>query len=551
MTYVIAEPQVMATVAADLEGLGSAINAAGAASNLLAAPTSNLLAAAADEVSAAIAEVFGAFGAQYQTTVAQITAFHDEFTAALAAAGLAYAETEVAATATIAATPLNGPTVSLVMGGSGNPIPDAEYITNVLNFATPQFGPTSPRALFTPQQLYPLTGEKSLVLNTSVSQGVTMLHRAILGEIAQGNSVVVNGYSQSAIVASLEMRQLATMAGAPTADQLGFVLLADPMNPNGGLFSRFAGLALPSLGLDFLGATPSDTIYPTSIYTHEYDGFADFPRYPLNIVSDLNAVAGIALVHTDTPMINPQTLPPGDLVQLPTSPGYTGNTSYYMILGEHLPLLAPLRAIPVVGPALADLVEPDLRMIVNLGYGDPHYGYSTTPADVPTPFGLFPAFDPVHLTGDLVVGGQQGFATATTDLMTAAPATQPDLSRLGTFRSIAPLPAPPPEVFIPAPTGFVGNLQATNTYLANTFTEVTSRTYAILLPTADIVTAAATTIPSYNLNLFLDGIEQALDGDPMGLVNAIGYPLAADVGLVTVGAGLEGLVLLGTVVTDF
>ncbi|MHA7653305.1 PE family protein [Mycobacterium sp. ML4] len=545
MTYVSAEPQIIATAAADLEEIEVALSAAAAA------PTSNLVAAAADEVSAAVAQLFGAYGAQCQVAVAHLAALQDEFRRVLAAAGFAYAETEVANTATIAATPLNGPTVSLVMGGSGNALPDGEYMTNVLNFATPQFGSTVGRALFTPEQLYPLTGEKSLVLNTSVSQGVTMLHRAILDQIAQGNSVVVNGYSQSAIISSLEMRQLAGMPGAPMADRLGFVLLADPMNPNGGLLSRFAGLAAPSLGLDFFGATPSDTIYPTSIYTHEYDGFADFPRYPLNFVSDLNAVAGIALVHTDTPLINPQTLPPGDLVQLPTSPGYSGNTSYYMIISHHLPLLAPVRAIPVVGPALADLVEPNLTTIVNLGYGDSHYGYSTSPADVPTPFGLFPAVDPVQLTGDLVLGTQQGFNTATTTFMSQPPATPLDLSGLGTFRTRAPLPAPPPELLTTSPTEFISDLQAANSYLANSFTEVTSRTYATLLPTVDIANAALTTLPSYNLNLFVDGIEQAVNGDPMGLVNAIGYPIAADVGLLGVGAGLEGLVLLGTVVTDF
>ena len=36
----------------------------------------------------------------------------------------------------------------------------------------------------------------------------------------------------------------------------------------------------------------------------------------------------------------------------------------------------------------------------------------------------------------------------------------------------------------------------------------------------------------------------------MGLVNAIGYPLAATTGLVALGGGLEGLVLVGAVVTD-
>jgi hypothetical protein len=288
MTNVIAEPQTMATVAADLERIGSAINSARAAA---AGPTSRLVAAAADEVSAAIAKVFGAYGQQYQAAVRQVAAFHDEFTRTLAAA----------TSASITMSPLTSPAVALVMGGSGSPIPAADYVSVILDYATPQFTLSNAQTLFTPEQLYPITGEKSLPLTTSVSQGVTMLHDAILNQInTQGNSVVVVGYSQSAIIASLEMRHLAALGpAAPTADQLGFVLLADPMNPNGGLLSRFAGLSLPSLGVDFFGATPADTIYPT-IYTHEYDGFADFPRYPLNIVSDLNAIAGIALVHSDT-----------------------------------------------------------------------------------------------------------------------------------------------------------------------------------------------------------------------------------------------------------
>jgi hypothetical protein len=29
----------------------------------------------------------------------------------------------------------------------------------------------------------------------------------------------------------------------------------------------------------------------------EYDGFADFPQYPLNVLADLNAIAGLLYVH--------------------------------------------------------------------------------------------------------------------------------------------------------------------------------------------------------------------------------------------------------------
>lgn len=112
---------------------------------------------------------------------------------------------------------------------------------------------------------------------------------------------------------------------------------------------------------------------------------------------------------------------------------------------------------------------------------------------------------------------------------------------------------PPPEILAPPTSidGLITDLQAANTYLSNTISGGLSSAYESLLPTADILNAGLTEVPSYNLNLFLDGIEQAVNGDPVGLINAIGYPIAADVGLLALAGGLEGLVLLGVVVTDF
>ena len=41
---------------------------------------------------------------------------------------------------------------------------------------------------------------------------------------------------------------------------------------------------------------------------------------------------------------------------------------------------------------LQELLGPDLTYLINLGYGDGNLGYSDrdSPANVPTPFGLFP-----------------------------------------------------------------------------------------------------------------------------------------------------------------
>ncbi len=102
-----------------------------------------------------------------------------------------------------------------------------------------------------------------MTLDQSVSQGVTILNNAIMQ--AYGNGIThinVFGYSQSAVIASLEMSKLVAV-GVPSTD-VNFVLIGDPMNPNGGMFTRFPGLSLPNLGATFSGGTPAND-YPTVI----------------------------------------------------------------------------------------------------------------------------------------------------------------------------------------------------------------------------------------------------------------------------------------------
>jgi hypothetical protein len=311
-----------------------------------------------------------------------------------------------------------------------------------------------------------------------------------------------------------------TMPSPPTASQLGFVLLGDPMNPNGGLLARFPGLTLPSLGQTFYGATPSNTPWPTHIYTLEYDGIADWPQYPLNVLADLNAVAGFYYVHPTYPGLNPAALPPGyNIVQLPTSLGYPGITAYSMITIPHLPLLQPLRAMPLLGNPIANLIEPDLRVLVNLGYGDVAHGYSTGPADIRTPFGLFPSVEPQSVFSALSAGTQQGISAFTGDLQ--ALATQP----------LPPL----------SPAGFISDVGS----LLKPYTDFNTA-FAKVQPTVNIATGLVATLPSYDVQLFMDGIAQVTGGQPLqGLINAIGMPIAANVGLSVLLTGYEALMLTG------
>jgi hypothetical protein len=269
------------------------------------------------------------------------------------------------------------------------------------------YGLPNPVSIYTPEQLWPVTPTLgSLTLNQSVASGVSDLNSALLPQLAAGNHVTVWGTSQGSTVLTEEIRNLMAQ-GSPYPGQLAFVLTGNPNNPNGGVFERFNGLYVPLMDATFNGATPPDSPYTTAIYTNQYDGVGDFPQYPLNVVSDVNAIMGFLLTgqHDYVPWF------PLHYVQLPTSPDYTGNTTYYMSLTQNLPLVWPLRQLPApYGNALADLLQPDLRVIVDMGYGSGEY------ANIPTPASLLELPNPFTIVPDLALGTIQGPQAALVDL---------------------------------------------------------------------------------------------------------------------------------------
>jgi hypothetical protein len=567
MSYMTAQPDLMGAAAANVAGIQSAIAAANAAA---AGPTTSLLAAAADEVSAATATLFGGYGQEYQAVIKQAAAFHDQFAQALAAAGLAYVETDIANAWIAITSPIQSllgggatpavaraaATVSnLILGASGYPIPSQEYIDGIPPLYSIPTGLNI--GIFTPEGLYPLTGVKSLTFDVSAAQGLTILNNAINSAIASGsNSINVFGYSQSAVISSMEMAALNptnTPGGSllPPGTSLSFTLVGDPSNPNGGLLSRFPGLRLPSLGLDVFGIATPDNSFPTRIFTIEYDGFGDFPRYPINALADVNAFLGIIELHGQYPFLTPDQLLPtsmgGTAVELTNTLGPT-QSQYFIVPTEHLPILSPLRATPFIGNPLADLLEPDFRVLVDLGYGSTTQGWSPDPPNVPTAFGVIPPVSPSEVLGALGAGTQQGISAFASDLNAMA-SPPPNLSLSGLTSTLGLVGTSGSNILptltstLSSPANFIGALQSANTYVANGITVSTSAAYATLLPTADVANAIVTSVPSYDINLFLNGVEQIIDGDPVGgLVNAFGAPIAADTALVTLFGGFEARV---------
>ncbi|ORW96578.1 hypothetical protein AWB92_06440 [Mycobacterium sp. IEC1808] len=534
MAYVLAQPQVLATAAANVAAIRTTLDGAAAA---VAGRTTGVAAAAADEVSEAVAGLFNAYGQEWQALIGRAAAVHGAFAETLTAAGNAYANAEA-----VGAAPLADPPVTFVLGGSGMPFPPATFVANVVSkYVAPNFPVGLVQALFMPAGEYPDSSIKDLMQNISIARGVTALNNAIQQQLAAGNTVNVLGYSQGANIAALEMLLL-DPAGTPSNLPINFVLLGNSMNPNGGWDARFPGLNLPTLGFSTLGPMPTND-FVTKVYTLEYDGWADFPQYPIDIFADLNAVVGMVTVHGGYENLTPTQI--NSAVVQPTQGPTT--TTFYMIPTQNLPLLDPVRHIAYVGNPIADLVQPVLRPLVNWGYGDPNYGWSTGPANVTTPFGYLPPLSDTAALGPALVSGiHQGIGAAIGDLYAELPPRLPslqDISQALTSFSSSPgtlaLPTGPPT-----PTDLILSLESANTQIVGTATTAFSTAYSTLLPTADITTAVLVSLPSYDLNLFLNGVSQMVNGQPLaGLVNAIGYPIAADVGLLPLAGGLELAVL--------
>jgi hypothetical protein len=347
--------------------------------------------------------------------------------------------------------------------------------------------------------------------------------------------------------------------GVPS-DDVHFVLVGDPQNPNGGFENTFdfpAGntSAYTAFGIPLLPPTPSD-LYPTDIYTIEYDGIADFPHYTTNLLSDLNALVGVFLAHFTYLDITPDQI--NSAVLLPGSEALTGEglTDYYMIPDDNLPLLEPLLLIPGIGQPLYDLLEPDTQILVNLGYGSITEGWNQGPANVPSTFGLFPDINQTQLSDALSNGWQQGVTDALHDLQ--SPVSYQD--------QVAPLLpfanslytwgfAPENPSFTDVVDGLLkdigfpvsdATLSSSPTDIINDISSTLSYDYSSLLPVADAINVFLTGLPAYDANIVTDQL------DAGNLLNAILDPISANTALdsfnLELGAAPALFAALGTAV---
>lgn len=382
---------------------------------------------------------------------------------------LAWSLAVLCAAASLSTVTATAATTALIMGASGisDPRTYPAYMPNVERYyLSPTVSPGSSCAVgtctlvpvITPEGLLPpLLGD--MRFDPSVARGVVDLESALQTQLTAhpDDDVVVFGYSQSADISTLVKSRLTADPG-----QVSFVLVGNTNRPNGGLFTRFPGLHIPLLDITFNPPpTPTDTGYATTDIAFQYDPIVDYPRYPLNVVAVLNALAGLPALHLSYPnpylppsrgiSIFPKELPGGytldQLQQLMNDPAHRqtyGDTTYITVPANNLPLLQPLidfgaaTGLGALTTPIVDLIQPALRVVVELGYD------RTIPYGVPTRAGLFPAVDPAAVLADLAAAVAEGVRAAVTDIRTHAtsPTTSVAAKLAGPSASAAPQTRP-------------------------------------------------------------------------------------------------------------
>jgi hypothetical protein len=318
---------------------------------------------------------------------------------------------------------------AVIMGPTFMPDPaaDPDYLRVVaLNFIGPttncKIGNCTLVPLTTPAEFWPITGLDDLPFDQSITTGLQLLTAELEAQIAAAATepVVFFGNSQSATLLTLAKRTLADLAPADKS-RLIFVLLANPNRPNGGLLGRAAPTSVPNSGVSAAVATPIDTGIPTIDITFQYDAVADYPAYPSNFLSVLNTLAGARIHSGSTTTLNGYT--EAELTAAISDPANRqiyGDTMYITIPAKSLPLVDLLRTFGAENrlsnftTPIADLIEPTMRLLVELGYDRTSYGQAQ-------PFGPLPANNQLQLDALTTAAASAGLDAVISALKQGAP----------------------------------------------------------------------------------------------------------------------------------
>jgi hypothetical protein len=148
-----------------------------------------------------------------------------------------------------------------------------------------------------------------------------------------------------------------------------------------------------------------------------------------------------------------------------------------------------------------------------------------SPANVATPFGLFPDVSLSTVLSTLATDTEQGFQNLTSGIDPYSAGV--DSASSG--QSLTDL--------LSALSADAANPAASFTDFVNALSSAASTLYSTLLPTADILNALATSLPAWETSIFADNLS---NGD---ILDALGLPVAGTTAIGTLAAGFEFTVL--------
>ena len=122
-------------------------------------------------------------------------------------------------------------------------------------------------------------------------QGAAKVVQAI-DALPDDEQIVLFGHSQGGQVVYSDLRRFAAdPASAPDPSRLSWVSIGNPENQYGGRRAKTEPATDPWL--------PPDTAYQGTEVIRQYDGWADWPDDPRNLLAVANAIVGMFSIHTN------------------------------------------------------------------------------------------------------------------------------------------------------------------------------------------------------------------------------------------------------------
>ncbi|MBX7450117.1 PE-PPE domain-containing protein [Mycolicibacterium sp. 3033] len=206
-----------------------------------------------------------------------------------------------------------------------------------------------------PAEAGPYTGRGDLTLGASINVGKANLDAQIdaalarlakdaNGNVLGGEKVTVVGLSAGSLVVNEVLREMAADADAPDKDQITFIVVADSSR------QKLIDKARYNSKYDYTYQPAPETAYDIVVVTGEYDGMADFPDRPFNVLAIVNAIAGSIFVHVPVMYADLANVPAENITVDVNAQG--GTTTHYLVPTKKLPLV---QLFPSLAPREAEL----------------------------------------------------------------------------------------------------------------------------------------------------------------------------------------------------